>query len=156
MVARKSQKSGSEQSPPAAPRESAIPARPEVIIEFLFDRGLFFISVSNIGDQPALNVSVKFDKKIMGLEGRRDISALALFRNIEFLGPRREIVALLDSSSSYFSRKQPTKISALVTYRDLDKRSYEVTIKHDLEIYRELAFVMPTRDKSDDERGNTA
>ena len=118
-------------------------ARPEVIVEVLFDCGLLHISVHNIGDRPAINVSVKFNKKILGLNGRREISALALFKNIEFLGPGREIVSLLDSSSSYFKRKQPTKISAQVTYRDLEKRSYEVTIKHDLEIYRELPFVSP-------------
>jgi hypothetical protein len=86
----------------------------------------------------------------MGLDGRKEISALAMFKNIEFLGPRREIVCLLDSSSSYFKRKQPTKISALVAYRDLEKRSYEVTIKHDLEIYRELAFVSPAAGRDEE------
>ena len=119
--------------------------RPDVIVEFLFDNGLLYISVNNIGDRPATNVSVKFNKKILGLNRTKDISALALFKNIEFLGPRREIVLLLDSSSSYFKRKQPTKISAVVAYRDLEKRTYEVTIKHDLEIYREFTFVAPSQ-----------
>jgi hypothetical protein len=144
MVAPKAQKTGSKQPAPISTRAPG-PARPEVIVEFLFDRGLLHIAVNNIGDRPALNVSVKFDKKILGLNGRKEISALAMFKNIEFLGPRREIVCLLDSSSSYFKRKQPTKISALVAYRDLEKRSYEVTIKHDLEIYRELAFIVPVQ-----------
>src|SRR5262249_19370615 len=93
-------------------------ARPDVIVEVLFEQGSFFIAVKNIGQQPALRISVEFNKKIIGLGGAKDISALALFRNIEFLGPGREIVTLVDASNSYFSRKQPTKISARVSYSD--------------------------------------
>lgn len=115
--------------------------RPEVIVEFLFDQGLLFISLRNIGDRPAIGVSVKFDKKIVGPDRKKDISALPLFRNLEFLGPRREIVAFLDSSSSYFQRKQPTKISVRITYSDSEKQRYEVTINHDLEVYRELPYL---------------
>lgn len=114
---------------------------PDVVVEFLFDRGLLFISVRNIGARPATKISVKFDKKMIGLGGTKDISDLALFNNIEFLGPGREIITLLDASNSYFRRKQPTKISARVSYTDVEKRNYEVTINHDLEIYRELPYL---------------
>ena len=142
MVKRKSQKDQGD-SPGSTLTDQLAPSRPEVIVEFLFDRGLLYISVNNIGNRPAISVSVKFDKKILGLGGTKEISALAVFKNIEFLGPQREIVSLLDSSSSYFKGKQPTKISALITYQDLEKRRYEISIKHDLEIYRDLVFVEP-------------
>ena len=142
MVQRKSRKAQIDSS--STSTTEGAPGRPEVIVEFLFDRGLLYISVNNIGNRPALSVSVKFDKKILGLGGTREISALAVFKNIEFLGPQREIVSLLDSSSSYFRRKQPTKISAAITYQDSEKRRYEVSIKHDLEIYRDLVFVEPS------------
>ena len=114
--------------------------RPEVIVEFLFDKGLLFISVNNIGERPALQVSVKFEEKIWGLSGTKDISSQALFRNIEFLGARREIITFLDSSDSYFGGRQPTKLAARVSYCDREGQHYAETIKHDLEIYRELVF----------------
>jgi hypothetical protein len=114
--------------------------RPEVIVEFLFDKGLLFISVRNIGNKSATHVSAKFEQKLLGLSGTKDVSAHALFRNIEFLGPQREIVTLLDRSSSYFATRQPTKLVARVHYRDLEGNRYAETIKHDLEIYRELAY----------------
>jgi hypothetical protein len=117
--------------------------RPDVIVEFLFERGMFHISVNNIGDRPALGVRVSFNKKIVGLDGTKEISALPLFQNIEFLGPKREIVTFIDASSSYFKRKQPTKIIARVSYNDSDKQKYECTINHNLEIYRELPY-LPT------------
>jgi hypothetical protein len=116
-------------------------SRPEVIVEFLFDRGRLFISVNNIGDRPAVKVSVKFDCKIVGLGGSKEMSQLAMFRDIQFLGPHREIVTFLDRSDSYFKRKQPTRIAATVAYEDPEQRTYEATINHDLEIYRDLAYI---------------
>ncbi|MDQ5844146.1 MAG: hypothetical protein M3539_02495 [Acidobacteriota bacterium] len=126
--------------------------RPDVIVEFLFDRGQFFILVHNIGERPAIKVAVEFNKKLVGLGGAKDISALAVFKNIEFLGPGREITTLLDSSSSYFKRKQPTKISAQISYSDSENRKYKAVISHDLEIYRELAYLVspPTSENNPD------
>ena len=120
--------------------------RPEVIVEFLFDRGLLFISINNIGERAAVNVSVKFDQKFTGLGGSKEISRLALFRNLQFLGPQREIVTFLDSSASYFRRKQPVDISALISYQDADSRQYEEIIRHNLEVFRELVYVGQTND----------
>lgn len=117
---------------------------PEVIVEFLFDRGLLSVSVRNIGTRAAAKVAVSFDRSFTGLGGSKEISSLPLFRNIEFLGPNREIVTLLDTSESYFKRDQPTRISARVSYLDADKRKYQATIDHDLEIYRELSWVEPS------------
>jgi hypothetical protein len=117
---------------------------PEVILEFLFDRGVLSVSVRNIGTRAAMKVAISFDRSFTGLGGAKEISSLPLFRNVEFLGPAREIVTLLDTSASYFNRKQPTTIAARVTYLDADDRKYETTIHHDLEIFRELSWVSST------------
>lgn len=126
---------------PILPPDQSVRGRPDVILEFLFDCGLLHIAVRNLGDRPALGVSVKFNRKFTGAEGRSRVSDLLLFKNIEFLGPGREIKTFLDSSYSYFRRKQPTSISARVTYRDSTDRKYESTINHDLEIYRDLLYL---------------
>ncbi len=119
---------------------------PDVIVDFVFDEGLFFISVSNISDQPAYKVSVTFDRKIPRLDGK-NVATLPLFRNIEFLAPHKEIVMFLDSSGSYFSKKRPTKISARISYEDAQGAKRVVTIKHDLEIYRALGFIRRPREQ---------
>jgi hypothetical protein len=139
MADRKSRKSGSSFSP--EPATGPTLRRPEVIVEFIFDRGLLFIAVRNIGERHAINVSVNFNKKIMGLNGTRNISELPLFKNIMFIGPQREIKTLLDTSASYFKRKQSTKITAKISYSDAENHKYESTIDHDLQIYRELAYL---------------
>src|SRR2546422_905299 len=71
MVERKSQ-TASGKEPAAISTIGVGRGRPEVIVEFLFDRGLLHISVNNIGDRPAINVSVKFLEKILGIYGPRN------------------------------------------------------------------------------------
>ena len=131
----------SDVSPPIAPTDQSVRGRPDVILEFLFDRGMLFLALRNIGERPAIATSVKFDKKIVGLGGLKEISTLGVFRQLEFLGPGREIVVFVDQSHSYFARKQPTKISARISYSDSEKQKYDATINHDLEIYRDLPYL---------------
>ena len=128
-------------SQPITPTDQTVRRRPDVILEFLFDRGILLLAIRNIGDRPAIATSVKFDKKIVGLGGLKDISTLPVFQRVEFLGPGREIVVFVDQSHSYFARKQPTKISARISYSDSEKQKYDVTINHDLEIYRDLPYL---------------
>lgn len=117
------------------------PPRPEVIIDFIFAEGLFYISIKNIGARPAYKVSTKFDKTIVGVEGKKTISELPLFKCIEFLPPEKEIRTFLDTSSSYFRRNEPTNISIQVRYEDSSGKRYLNTIKHNLEIYREIGYI---------------
>ncbi len=130
---------------PTGSSESRTPSSgPDVILDFIFDDGLFFISLSNIGHQPAYRVSVEFDYRIYGLGGTKEISALPLFKNVEFLAPQKKIVTFLDHSNSYFSGKGPTQISARISFLDGAERKHVVTINHDLEIYREIGFISST------------
>ena len=62
--------------------------KPEVIVDFIFDDGLLYIAVKNIGALPAYKVSTRFDKEIIGVAGEKKISDLALFKCIEFLPPQ--------------------------------------------------------------------
>ena len=119
---------------------------PQVIVDFVFDQGLFFIAVRNISTVPAYKVSVKFNRRIVGLGGAREVTALPLFRNIEFLAPQKEIRTFLDSSDSYFLRKQPTKLKVQIDYLDAGGGRQSVTIVHDLEIYRDLALAGGAKD----------
>lgn len=115
--------------------------QPEVIVDFIFDDGLLFIAIKNIGDAPARDVSVAFDKKFSGVEGTKNISALPLFRNISFLAPQKEITTFLDTSASYFARRQPAKIRATISFKDGSGAARKTVVKHDLEIYREIGYV---------------
>jgi len=116
---------------------------PDVIVDFVFDHGLLYATVANIGERPALKVSCRFEPAFHGLGGTVEISRLPLFRNIEYLAPSKEIRALVDTSAAYFARREPTKLEVTVTYRDESGTRRGATIRHDLGIYRDLAYVPP-------------
>lgn len=115
--------------------------RPEVIVDVVFEDGLLFLAVSNIGDRPALDVRTTFNRKLVGLGGTKDVAALPLFENIAFLAPGKEIRTLLDSAASWFARRRARTVVARVSYRDAEKEEYKASMTHDLEIYREIAYV---------------
>jgi hypothetical protein len=115
--------------------------RPDVILDVVFEDGLLFLALRNIGSRPAVAISTEFCRPLLGLGGTKDVAALPLFRRLEFLAPGREIKTLLDSSASWFGRRQATKITARVAYRDAEGERYETTLKHDLAVYRQVAYV---------------
>lgn len=131
---------------------------PDIIADFIFEDGLFSISVKNISDRSAYDVSIEFDKRIMGVEGTKEITALPVFKLITFFAPKKEIRAFVDTSLSYFKRRQPTKISTRIWYQNANGQRWVATIKHDLEIYRDLGYgrqPRPFPDRRDCLKGDT-
>jgi hypothetical protein len=115
--------------------------RPEVILEFLFDQGNLLIAIRNIGSLPALAVRTELEPAFKGLGGTQDFAELEVFQNIAFLGPQREICFLLDSSAAYFARREPTAVTARLTYADESGQKFETRIRHNLEIFRSLPYL---------------
>lgn len=115
--------------------------RPEVIVDFEFRQGLFFISVRNIGAKPAINVRVDFAPSFTGLSGTKQVTDLPLFRDLTYLAPARCIETFVDTSVSYFERVQPTRIKMSVGYGDQNGNRFADRFEHNLEIYREIGYV---------------
>ena len=113
----------------------------DVILDVVFERGLLFLVLANVGDRPAHGVRVKFAERFSGVGGTKRIDRLSLFRRLEFLAPRRSIEVFLDRSASYFARAEPTRLTAAVSWRTADGERRRTTIVHDLEIYRDLGFI---------------
>ncbi len=122
--------------------------RPDVIVDFLFEDGMLFVAVQNIGSEPAQRVHVAFDPPFKGLGGTASMAELPLFRNIEFLAPARSIRTLLDSSAAYFARREPEQITAAISYSDRSGHQFSCTILHDLAIYRDITFIPKSRKDS--------
>ena len=110
---------------------------PNVILDFLFEDGLLFASIENIGDLPAADVTVEFDPAVHGAEGR-DLGKIALFRRLAFLAPRKRIVAFVDSTAAYFGRGEPSAVAASIRWKDPDGKDRSARIRHDLDVYRDL------------------
>lgn len=111
-----------------------------VVVDVVFDGGVLYLELANLADRPALNVSCRFDPPLVDLQGR-DVSKLPLFRSVEFLGPGRRIRTLLDSSAAYFARETPTRVTVAVEYQRPDGPRQTTKLTHDLEIFRDLAYL---------------
>jgi hypothetical protein len=111
-----------------------------VVVDVVFDGGVLYLELANLADRPALNVACTFDPPLVDLQGR-DVSKLPLFRRVEFLGPRRRIRTLLDSNAGYFRRKPATRVTIAVEYERPDGPRRVTQVAHDLEIFRELAYL---------------
>jgi hypothetical protein len=111
-----------------------------VVVDVVFDGGMLYLELANLSDRPALNVSCRFDPPLVDLQGR-DVSKLPLFSRVEFLGPGRRIRTLLDSSAGYFGRESPTRVTVAVEYERPDGPRETTKLTHDLEIFRDLAYL---------------
>ena len=119
--------------------------RANVILDFVFEDGLLFVSLANIGDSPATDVRVEFEPRIRAADGR-ELGALPLFHRLRFLGPGRRIEVFVDSTAAYFARGEPVKVAAAIRWKDRGEEERSTAIRHDLEIYRDLPYV-PGRPK---------
>jgi hypothetical protein len=117
--------------------------RPDVIIDFSVDRGLLFVTIHNIGAASAFGIVTRFDRPFHGLGGEKDLSTLALFRSLLFLPPGKPLTQLVDAVDAYFTREEPTRLTATISYADRDGRRYSDVIPHDLNVYRDLAQAEP-------------
>lgn len=135
-------KSPSKPTPPpvAAPAAAdASAGRPDMIVDFVVDGGFLFVVLKNIGVASAFHVVTTFDRSFRGLGGSRDISAMALFRGVEFVPPGKEFRQLVDSIGAYYARQEPLRLTATVTYADRREQPFKDTMSHNLEIYRDLS-----------------
>jgi hypothetical protein len=110
-----------------------------VVVDVVFEAGLLYLELANLSDRPALDVTCVFDPPLTDIQGR-DVSKLALFQRVEFLGPRRQIRTLLDSTAGYFARQDAGRFTVVTEFdRPGEKRSL-TTVSHDLAVFRELAY----------------
>ena len=127
------------------PDPAVVPAvRPDVIVDFLVDRGLLFVVLHNIGGASAYEVVTRFDRPFHGLGGRKDLSRLALFRSLLFLPPGKQISQLVDHLDAYFQRDEPRRLTATLTYADRNGVRYKEVVPHDHEVYRDRAEPIST------------
>jgi hypothetical protein len=119
--------------------DAAAAADDGVVVDVVFEDGVFYLELANLADRPALNVACSFDPPLVDAQGR-DVSELGLFRHVAFLGPRRRVRTLLDSLPGYFGRARITSVAVTVEYERPGEPRCATKVTHNLELYRELAY----------------
>lgn len=117
------------------------PARDDgVVVDIVFEGGLLYLELANLAERPALSVRCTFEPPLVDLQGR-NVTELALFREVSFLGPRRRIRTLLDSSAGYFARESTTHVKVAVEFERPGEPRRTTEVAHDLAVFRELAYL---------------
>lgn len=117
----------------------------QIIVDFVFENNLLYIIIENIGDSVVNKVSIKFDKKFLGLNKEKNISDLRIFRNISVFPPKKKFKIFVDTFSSYVKNKQPLVLTSKITYYHKKRHFYEM-IKHDLAIYKDFVETLNPSD----------
>jgi hypothetical protein len=128
-----------------------MPDEADVLLDVDFEDGLLFLAVANLGDLPAHRVRVRLDPPVRGLGGRLRSDRLALFGKLELLAPGKRIRVFLDRAALYFARDEPTQLTATATWLTDAGEKRERVVRHDLGIYRDLAYVHTEVPKRADE-----
>jgi hypothetical protein len=112
--------------------------KPEVILDFVYDKNLLYIIIENIGDAMAHKVSIDFDKKILGLNAEKDVSKMKIFKHLSTIPPKKRLNIFVDVFNSYVKNNQPLTLISKITYYDNNQRRFVDSIKHDLRIYSDF------------------
>jgi hypothetical protein len=112
-----------------------------VVVDIAFETGMLYLELVNLADRPALNVRCRFEPPLVDLQGR-NVTELPLFREVAFLGPRRRIRTLLDSSAGYFARKSATRVTVTAEFERPGEPRRTTKVAHDLAVFRELAYLI--------------
>lgn len=110
-----------------------------VVVDVVFEAGLLYLELANLSDRPALDVTCKFDPPLTDMQGR-DVSKLALFQRVEFLGPRRQIRTLLDSTAGFFAQQEVSRFTVVTEFERPGEKRGSTTVSHDVAVFRELAY----------------
>lgn len=111
-----------------------------VVVDFEIDGMMVFIVIKNMGTTAVLDLRIKPSVPILGLEGKKDLRKLNLFKEIKYLAPLKEFRIFVDSYDSFFRHLKNTQIVFSLTYQDYNKKSHKEKITHDLKIYTDLIF----------------
>ena len=111
-----------------------------VVVDVVFESGLLFLELGNLSDRPALGVSCVFEPTLTDGAGR-DVSKLPLFRAVDYLGPRRTIRTLLDTSAAFYGRKPPPKLKVTTRFKRPGGAAQSTVVTHNLAVFRDLSYV---------------
>ncbi len=111
-----------------------------VIVDFEIDAEAVFLIIKNLGAVPALKLKINPLSPILGLEGKKDIAKLSIFREISYLAPLKEIRIFVDSYESFFTHLKDSSVNFKISYKNEKRKNFKMKIHHDLRIYADLIY----------------
>lgn len=111
---------------------------PNIIVDFELENELFFLRIANHSDVELLNISIRFNRIIYGLNKTIKLNNLHIFKNLKYLAPRKEIRIVIDHQDRFFHFNKKPIYLIRIDYKNTSGKSFRKNISHDLNIYRDL------------------
>ena len=125
-------------------RVRQLSARPYVVVDFELRRSLVYVSIRNIGQTPAINVSIAWDQPLQTVGVLAEPKDASVFKGpIPMLAPGRVIRVVYGISSRVLNEPGlPLRYTATVTYQSVGGRptTHSEPNVLDLELYRDAAI----------------
>ncbi len=110
---------------------------PHVVLDTALEDGLIWLIVENVGDASAHKISVRFSRKLMGLGGSIEVSALPLFKDLGFLPAAKNHRIVLDRADLVLTGRRSYVFTAIVDFQDDQGKAHTTRARHNLGIYTE-------------------
>lgn len=121
-----------------ANRPSDLTRDSAVILDVVLENRILLFRLANIGAKPVTGIRVTFNRKIMGIGGRVEITGLPVFGQLDFLAPGRVIDVPIDRAAAFFALDNAEPLIARVSYVDFEGRPIHAEMHHDLAVWREM------------------
>lgn len=110
-----------------------------VVFDLDYRNGRLFLILTNTGSEPALDVSVEFDRPLRGLGGTREFADLPIFRGLPVLRPGKEIRLFFDAGPAISSVGQFT---ATTRWSTPGGDCHATRFRHDTSVFRDWPEVV--------------
>lgn len=107
------------------------------MLDTALEKGLVWLIVENVGDASAHRISVRFSRRLMGLGGQVEVSALPLFKDLGFLAAGKSHRIVLDRADLVLSGRRSYVFTAIVDFQDDRGRKHTSKARHNLGIYQQ-------------------
>lgn len=115
---------------------------PNVIVDFVLENDLMFIQIKNYSNYaPAVNVRTRFDQPIIGFDGKRLVSEIAIFKHLDYLAPLKVFKVFTAPLQAFLKRLKEDEIAIKIIYEDDRGKRFAKAIRHNLSIYKDLPII---------------
>ncbi len=115
---------------------------PNVIVDFVLENDLMFIQIKNYSNYaPAVNVRTRFDQPIIGIDGKKLVSEIAIFKHLDYLAPLKVFKIFTAPLQAFLKRLKEDEIAIKIIYEDDRGKRFAKAIRHNLSIYKDLPII---------------
>lgn len=114
--------------------------RPYVFLDFDMMNGKFDLSISNLGNRVAHNVTFELINDVENSRGKKLSEKDVIKKGISYFPPQRRFIFGFDYAQSFLSRDTAKFLHFKIKYFDGNGKDYEDEFKYDLTVYNDIYF----------------